>query len=167
MNDKFCYIVAGPNGAGKTTFALSLLPSKVRCKNFVNADLIAAGLSPLNPEKASIEAGKLMLAKIEKCVQLGESFAFETTLSGKAYIRKIKQWQRLGYKVILYYFSLPSVELAIERVRVRVAMGGHNIPREVIRRRFGRSVDNLSLYRHVVDACLVYDCSGAEPQRIN
>ena len=106
--DKKCYIIAGPNGAGKTTFAMDLLPEEVKCKKYINADLIAKGLSPFEPELAAIQAGRLMLSEIEKCVSAGTSFAFETTLSGLSYSRKIEAWKSAGYNVILYYFSLPS-----------------------------------------------------------
>jgi len=117
---KTCYIIAGPNGAGKTTFAMDLLPVEVVCQNYINADLIAAGLSPFTPELVAIEAGKLMLKKVDDCVKNNESFAIETTLSGRSYLSKVKKWQHLGYQVFLFYFSLPSVNMAIERVKYRV-----------------------------------------------
>ena len=125
---KICYIIAGPNGAGKTTFAEEFLPKDAECINFINADLIAMGLSPFRPEVAAVRAGKLMLEQIDRCIQKGESFAFETTLSGRVYIKKIKEMQAKGYRVIIYFLKLASVDLAIERVKLRVAEDGHDVP---------------------------------------
>lgn len=117
-------IIAGPNGAGKTTFARDFLPAEAQTLRFINADLIAAGLAPFNPESASIKAGRLMLEEIDECVASGQSFAFETTLSGKGYLRKITLWQQLGYQVKLWFLSLPSEDIAISRVAERVVQGG-------------------------------------------
>lgn len=161
---KTCYIIAGPNGAGKTTFAMDMLPQEVACENYINADLIAAGLSPFKPELAAVAAGKLMLHKIQECVEAGCSFAFETTLSGRGYLNKIVQWKSLGYEVILFYFALPSVEMALERVKHRVAVGGHNIPAPTIKRRYSRSVENLKEYQAIVDGWALFDSSGWEPK---
>ena len=162
--NKKCYIIAGPNGAGKTTFAMDLLPEDVHCKNYINADLIAHGLSPFEPELAAVKAGKLMLSEIDKSVKAGKSFAFETTLSGLAYQKKIKNWKKMGYEIILYYFSLPSVDMAIERVNLRVKQGGHNIPKHVIKRRFVRSKLNFEqVYKHIVDLWIMFDTSGPTP----
>lgn len=161
---KTCYIIAGPNGAGKTTFAMDMLPCEVACQNYINADLIAAGLSPFKPELAAVEAGKLMLRKMQECVGSGRSFAFETTLSGRSYLPKIARWKTLGYKVVLFYFSLPDADMAIMRVKHRVANGGHNIPVDVIRRRFGRSVKNLKDFKPAVDSWIVFDSSLGVPQ---
>ena len=164
---KTCFIIAGPNGAGKTTFAKDFLPGEGECVNYINADLIASGLSPFSPERVSVQAGKLMILEIEKCVKNSESFAFETTLSGVSYVNKIKRWKSFGYKTILYYFSLPSVEMAIDRVRTRVEQGGHNIPEPVIRRRFKRSWVNLvSIYKQIVDKWIIFDTSSSEPKLI-
>ena len=163
---KTCYIIAGPNGAGKTTFAMDMLPSEVACQNYINADLIAAGLSPFKPELAAVEAGKLMLRKIDECVSDGCSFALETTLSGRSYLNKITRWQRVGYEVILFYFSLPSVEMAIERVRYRVSVGGHNIAVPTIQRRYSRSLENLKEYQSAVDGWALFDSSGWEPNEL-
>ncbi len=150
--DKRIIIIAGPNGAGKTTLARELLPNEANTNNFINADLIAAGLDPLQPERAAFRAGRMMLEMIDACVKKGESFAFETTLSGRSYARMIPRWQELGYWVSLYYLPLPSPEIAIERVRQRVAMGGHHVPDDIIRRRFHASWHNFqSIYRDVVD----------------
>jgi len=136
---KQCHIIAGPNGAGKTTFANEFLPIEAECLNFINADLIAQGLSPFQPNKMAIEAGRLMIHRINQCVKKSESFAFETTLSGKGYINKIRDWKTKQYEIIIYYLKIPSVEFAIERVKLRVAQGGHNVPEQDIMRRFERS----------------------------
>ena len=129
-------IIAGPNGAGKTTFAREFLPQEAGCPIFVNADLIAAGLSPFAPERAAIQAGRLMLKAIAQHVARRESFAFETTLSGVGYARKIPQWRQLGYRLELFFLSLPSADMAVQRVAERVRQGGHDIPEATIRRRF-------------------------------
>ena len=157
-------IIAGPNGAGKTTFARSFLPAEARCPRFINADLIAAGLSPFAPEAAAIKAGRLMLQEIAHCAAHGESFAFETTLSGLAYLRHIEEWKNLGYHVSLFFLTLPSADMAIARVAERVKQGGHTIPEEVIRRRFAAGKANFAAhYRDAVDAWACYDNSGDEP----
>jgi predicted ABC-type ATPase len=146
-------IIAGPNGAGKTTFARAFLPEEAKCPRFLNADLIAAGLSPFSPEAAAFKAGRLMLREISECVVQGESFAFETTLSGLVYLRHIHEWQAQGYHVDMYYLGLPSVDLAIARVAERVRQGGHDIPEAVIRRRFHAGRANFgNHYRAAVDA---------------
>lgn len=158
-------IIAGPNGAGKTTFAREFLPNEANCPAFINADLIAAGLSPFNPEAASVRAGRLMLKEIDEMVRLRKSFAFETTLSGRAYLHKIKQWQMLGYHVKLLFLSLPTADVAVARVAARVSQGGHNIPEAVICRRFKAGMENFeSLYRQQVDAWMLYDNSGSRPR---
>lgn len=157
-------IIAGPNGAGKTTFARSFLPAEARLPRFINADLIAAGLAPFAPETAAIKAGRLMLEEIEQCVQRGESFAFETTLSGLGYLRHIAQWRALGYKVSLYFLSLPNAETAIARVAERVRQGGHGIPEPVVRRRFAAGLENFhQRYRQAVDDWALFDNTGDEP----
>jgi len=158
-------IIAGPNGAGKTTFARAFLPEEAHCPRFINADLIAAGLSPFAPETAAVRAGRLMLREISVCTTRGESFAFETTMSGKGYLRHILEWQSLGYHVSLFFLELTAVELAIARVAERVKQGGHNIPEQVIRRRFASGRKNFDQhYRALVDAWALYDNSGDEPQ---
>lgn len=129
-------IIAGPNGAGKTTFAREFLPQEASCPVFVNADLLAAGLSPFQPEAAAIQAGRLMLQLLAQHVSKRESFAFETTLSGRGYARQIPQWRKLGYSVELYFLSLPDADFAVNRVAERVRQGGHHIPEATIRRRF-------------------------------
>jgi predicted ABC-type ATPase len=145
---KICYIIAGPNGAGKTTFATEFLPLEANCVNFINADLIAGGLAPFKPEKVALKAGKIMLQQIDECMRKGESFAFETTLSGRTYIKKIREMKSIGYKVIICFLKLATVELAVERVRLRVAEGGHNVSESDIKRRFKRSWSNFqTLYK--------------------
>jgi len=157
-------IIAGPNGAGKTTFAREFLPNEAACPIFVNADLIAAGLSPFSPESASIQAGRLMLKEISRYASGLESFAFETTLSGRGYLRMIEQWQIAGYHVKLLFLQLATPEEAIARVAQRVQQGGHNIPEAVIRRRFAAGIENFkNLYAPQVDIWALYDNSGAQP----
>lgn len=153
-------IIAGPNGAGKTTFACEFLPNEANCPNFVNADLIAAGLSPFAPEVAAFKAGRLMLEEIASHAKRGESFAFETTLSGLTYGRMIPAWRSSGYAVELVFLSLPDVEMAIERVANRVRQGGHSVPEEVIRRRFAHGIANLEHYKRLVDSWQLYDNSA-------
>lgn len=138
-----CWIIAGPNGAGKTTFALKYLPEVAGCRRFINADLIAAGLSPLAPEREQLAASRLYLAEIKRCVRARDDFAFETTLSGRGYLRLIDRLLREGWRVELIYLALPSVDMSRLRVAERVAHGGHDIPAAAIERRFGRSLRNL------------------------
>ena len=157
-------IIAGPNGAGKTSFARSFLPKEAQCLRFINADLIAAGLSPFAPETAAFKAGRLMLEEMANCVQKGESFAFETTLSGLHYLVRIKQWQEQGYHVSLFFLYLPDVETAIARVATRVKQGGHHIPNDVIRRRFTAGLRNFhQVYKSVVDLWALFDNAGETP----
>lgn len=161
-------IIAGPNGAGKTTFAREFLPGEAQCPDFINADLIAAGLSPFNPEAAALRAGRLMLEEMASRITHGRSFAFETTLSGMAYARQIPHWRQQGYHVKLVFLSLPSAEMAVARVSGRVAQGGHAIPEAVIRRRFDGGLRNFEhLYKPVVDSWVHYDNSGSVPVLID
>jgi len=156
-------IIAGPNGAGKTTFARSFLPAEANVPRFINADLIAAGLAPFEPETAAIRAGRLMLEEIDLSARRGESFAFETTLAGSGYLRRIEQWRAQGYRVKLFFLSLPDVDTAIARVASRVRQGGHNIPEHVIRRRFASGMENFhNRYKLAVDDWALYDNSGAD-----
>lgn len=165
VGDKKIIIIAGPNGAGKTTFAGEFLPNEAACPVFVNADLIAAGLSPFQPERAAFKAGRLMLAEIRDHAARGDSFAFETTLSGRAYARLVPAWQQAGFRVKLFFLRLDSPELAVARVRQRVKAGGHHIPTPVIHRRFSAGLQNLEqLYKPLVDEWAVYDNSGVTPQ---
>jgi predicted ABC-type ATPase len=168
LNLKKIIIIAGPNGAGKTTFARDFLPAEAQTLRFINADLIAAGLAPFNPETAAFKAGRLMLEEIDESVDAGHSFAFETTLSGLAYLKKIALWQAHGYQVKLWFLSLPNEEIAVSRVASRVLQGGHNIPEDVIRRRFKAGLANFNeRYSKVVDSWAFYDSSGMHPKLID
>lgn len=161
-------IIAGPNGAGKTTFANNFLLRELDCPVFVNADLIAAGLSPFKPELAAIRAGRVMLEEMRRHAAVGESFAFETTLAGRGYARMIRHWQAAGYHVNLIFLSLDRVETAITRVEERVRQGGHDIPVAVIRRRFAAGLRNFrTVYAPLVDAWAVYDNSGDAPVQVD
>ncbi len=164
ISNKRILIIAGPNGAGKTTFARSFLPAEAQLPRFINADLIAAGLAPFAPETAAFKAGRLMLEEIEQCARRGESFAFETTLSGLGYLRHIRAWRAQGYRVSVFFLYLPSAETAIARVAERVRQGGHNIPEPVIRRRFDAGIANFRRhYQQAVDDWVLYDNTGDEP----
>ena len=159
--DKKIVIVAGPNGAGKTTFAREFLPNEAGCPTFVNADLIAAGLAPFQPETAALRAGRLMLEEIARHAADGRSFAFETTLSGLTYVRMIERWRAGGYRIKLVFLSLATPEEAIARVAMRVAQGGHEVPAHTVRRRFASGLRNfLDLYRHRVNYWQWIDNSG-------
>lgn len=165
MADKRILVIAGPNGAGKTTFATEFLPREADCPLFVNADLIAAGLNPFGAGSVAMRAGRLMAKEIREHVRLGNSFAFETTLSGRGYARQIPAWQEMGYRVKLFFLRLPTPERAIGRVAQRVAEGGHDVPEQVIRRRFAAGWYNFEhLYRDLVDEWALYDNSGDEPE---
>ncbi len=159
-----CWIIAGPNGAGKTTFALEFLPTVASCRHFINADLIAAGLSPLAPEKELLNASRLFLAEIQQRIKKKESFAFETTLSGRTYLKLIQQLQADGWRIELIYLALPNSEVSRLRVAERVLHGGHNIPIKDIKRRFPRSLHNLlNDYAELVDQCQCYFNADDEP----
>ena len=161
-------IIAGPNGAGKTTFAREFLPNEAGCPQFVNADLIAAGLSPFAPDVAAVKAARITLESITELEQRGESFAFETTLSGLVYARRIRRWREAGYHVTLFFLSLPNPQMAIDRVAERVRQGGHDVPSDVIRRRFDAGLQNFErVYRDAVDTWAMYDNAGDEPMQIN
>ena len=157
------YIIAGCNGAGKTTASYTVLPEMLGCKEFVNADEIAKGLSPFNPESVAIEAGRLMLQRMDDLLSEGEDFAFETTLATRSYVKFVERAQAKGYFVTLLYFWLPTPEQAIERVATRVSEGGHNIPSDVIRRRYANGIKNLTtLYTPICDYWIIYDNSVAD-----
>src|ERR1700754_341803 len=161
-------ILAGPNGAGKTTFAREYLQQEAHCPDFVNVDLIAAGLSPFNPQRAAIRAGRIMLSEIQRRVRKGESFAFETTLSGHIYARWIPQWRSDGYQVRLIFLALPNAVMAIERVAGRVAQGGHHVASADIRRCFDSGLSNFQdIYRNLVDEWWWYDNSDDKPQLLS
>ena len=160
LKGKQLYIISGCNGAGKTTASYTVLPEVLQCKEFVNADEIARGLSPFNPEGVAIDAGRLMLRRIEELMREGENFSIETTLATRSYAGLVRQAQKKGYRVSLIYFWLNSPELAINRVRQRVSEGGHDIPEEVIRRRYQAGINNLfDIYMSCVDYWLLADNS--------
>lgn len=161
-------IIAGPNGAGKTTFATEFLPREAECPNFINADLIAAGINPFKSEAASIQSAKIMIEMMKTYVRRGESFSFETTLSGIKYARHIQEWQSDGYRVKLYFLRLPDPEIAIARVKQRVKEGGHNVPEDMVRRRFKSGWSNFEkLYKEIVDEWALYDNAGKQPVLLN
>lgn len=153
---------------GRTTFARSYLPNEGRFARFINADLIAEGIAPLRPESAAIRAGELMLEEIADCVEQGESFAFETTLSGRSYATQIPKWREAGYTVDLVFLRLRSVRLAISRVKLRVLQGGHHIPASVVRRRFHLGLRNFhELYCPIVSRWRLYDNSVESPRLLD
>ena len=160
MTSKNLYIISGCNGAGKTTASYTVLPEVLDCREFVNADEIARGLSPFNPESVAIEAGRLMLSRIEELLERNESFSIETTLATKSYINLVRRAQARGYNVRLLFFWLNSPGLAVQRVAERVAKGGHNIPMDVIRRRYVAGISNLfRQFMREVDYWEIYDNS--------
>lgn len=164
---KQLFIIAGPNGAGKTTASFTILPEILHIQEFVNADEIAKGISPFNPEGAAFAAGRIMLERIQELMEEGESFAFETTLATRSYHRLIDKAHSCGYKVVLLFFYLNSPELAAARVKLRVKHGGHNIPRDVIYRRFKRGLINLhQQYIFKVDIWYIFDNSSKTPKLI-
>ena len=146
-----CYVVAGPNGAGKTTFALKYLPRIVSCRDFINADEIAKGLSPLDYEAGLLRASKIFLETLNRKIEDRNDFAFETTLSGRTYLPRIVEWRKSGWIVTLFYLYIPDAEFSAQRVRHRVLEGGHDIPAEDIVRRYPRSIRNLFDYAEVCD----------------
>ena len=157
-------IIAGPNGAGKTTFATEYLPNEASCTTFVNADLIAAGLSPFKPSAVQFRAGRVMLEMIEELTRKGESFAVETTMSGRLYRDWIITWQIIGYRVAIHFLRLSSPRLAISRVAGRVRAGGHGIPENVVNRRYERGWREFKDHcQALVDEWTVYDTSGMDP----
>ena len=167
MTEKNLYVIAGCNGAGKTTASFTILVDTLDCKEFVNADEIAKGLSPFQPENVSLEAGRIMLNRIDELLKKGVSFSFETTLSTKSYRGLILKAKEQGYKVTLLYFWLQTIELAKERVKTRVLEGGHDIPEEVIERRYERGIKNLfDIYLDIVDAVMIFDNSYGKHQLI-
>lgn len=166
-NNKNVYIIAGPNGSGKTTFANKFLPDYVKCPNFVNADLIASGLSPFSPWSAAIKAGKLVLGQIHEFAKLEVDFAFESTLAGKLYVNLFKDLKRKSYKLHLFFLWIPDPELAIARIKDRVAEGGHDVPAKDVRRRFKRSISNFfNLYQPLLDSWMLFNNAGSVPALI-
>lgn len=161
------YIIAGPNGSGKTTFAKQFLPVYAKCKNFVNADLIAQGLAPFAPESAAIKAGRILLEQIHSLVDQRADFSFESTLSGKTYIAFLKTLKSKGYAVHIFFLWIPDVDLALARVQERVANGGHNVPAKDVRRRFIKSFGNfLDFYKPLTDYWSILDNSTIPPHLI-
>ena len=167
MKEKNIYIIAGCNGAGKTTASFTILPEILDCKEFVNADEIAKGLSPFQPETVAFEAGRIMLERVEVLLKSNENFAFETTLSTKSYKQKLITAKENGFKVKLLFFWLPTIEMAVNRVAIRVSEGGHNIPKEVIERRYLRGIENLfKIYLPLCTDWAVFDNSEEIPELI-
>ena len=162
-----CYIIAGPNGAGKTTFARKFLPEYVKCLDFINADLIAGGISPFVPEKAAIQAGRIMIEQIQHLAESRRDFGFETTLSGKSHANLLHKLKGKGYRIHLFFLWLPNADLAIERIADRVRKGGHNIPEEVVRRRFYKGLNNfIKIYLPLLDSWFIIDNSREIAQMI-
>lgn len=159
-------MIAGPNGAGKSTFALEYLPAFAKCSEFVNADLIAAGLSPLDPPRSALRAGRLVLERIKEFGLAKKSFGFESTLSGRAYISTLSKLRDSGFRIALYYLWLPSPKVAIARVKGRVKLGGHHVPVVDIRRRFQRSLENLRAYIATADEFFLFDASTCPPTSV-
>ena len=167
MKHKNVYIIAGPNGSGKTTFARKFLPGYARCSNFVNADLIALGLSPFSPEIAAMKAGRIVLEQIRAFSDKGVDFGFETTLSRKAYVNLLKDLKAKGYQLHLFFLWIPDARLALARIKDRVAEGGHNVPADDVRRRFRRSIENfLVLYRPLLDSWMLFNNTSGTPNLI-
>lgn len=160
-----CIVIAGPNGAGKTTFAREFLPREGGIIRFVNADLIASGLSPLRPELAARRGGRLVLTELSRLAKARQDFAFESALSGRTYLPLLRRWKTGGYRIELVFLSLPSVELAFQRIVARVRQGGHDVPRADVVRRFDRSWKNFHLlYRELADTWAIYDNAGETPR---
>ncbi len=158
------YVIAGPNGAGKTTFAKEFLPKYAYCSNFINADLIALGLSPFSPAKVQIKASKLLLEQIDQFLKEKIDFAFESTLAGKTNVALFKEAKIKGYHITVFYLSIPSSQLAQQRIKQRVKEGGHHVPTIDIKRRFKRSWQNfIHLYKPLIQSWFLFDNSGLEP----
>lgn len=167
MNQKKLYVITGCNGAGKTTASFNILPEILECKEFVNADEIARGLSPFRPEQVAIAAGRMMLTRIHELLDSGENFSFETTLSTRSFVQTIELAKSKGYYTTIIFFYLESVELALDRVAIRVAEGGHYVQSEVVRRRYYLGIKNLfNLYAEIVDSLYIYDNSNLESELI-
>jgi len=158
-------VIAGPNGAGKTTFAREYLPKDAGVVHFVNADLIAGGLSPLRPKSAALAAGRLFLSELDRLAKARVNFAFEATLSGLVYMARLRRWKAAGYRIEIVFLRLPSARLALRRIAARVKQGGHDVPRADVLRRFTRGWNNFqTIYRPLSDAWTVYDNSGGKPR---
>lgn len=160
-----CIVIAGPNGSGKTTFAREYLPHEGGMVHFVNADLIASGLSPLHPELAARQAGRLLLLELSRLAKSRKHFSFESTLSGKTYLRLLRSWKAAGYTIKIVFLSLSPPQLALQRIAARVEQGGHDVPRRDVIRRFHRSWHNFhTIYRPLADTWSVYENSGSAPR---
>jgi predicted ABC-type ATPase len=160
-----CIVIAGPNGSGKTTFAREYLPGDAGVIHFVNADLIAGGLAPLRPQSAAIAAGRIFVAELERLAASRENFAFETTLSGRAHLARLRRWREAGYRLEMIFLRLSSPAVAMRRIATRVRQGGHDVPREDVLRRFDRGWANFhNAYRSLMHAWAVYDTSGVTPR---
>ena len=158
------YVIAGANGAGKTTFARQFLPLYVKCRVFVNADLIAQGLAPFAPDTVSLKAGKLLLKELDAQAAKKNDFSFETTLSGKSYVKFLKELRQMGYNIHIFYLWIPSVKLALHRVEERVSVGGHDVAVKDIKRRFLKSMDNfLNVYKPLADHWVIINNGGITP----
>lgn len=167
MKNKNVYIIAGPNGSGKTTFARTFLPEYAQCDRFINADLIATGLSPFSPQQAAIKSGKLVLGQIKEYSESGVDFGFETTMSGVTYLKYFKMLKEKGYKIHIFFLWIPSTQLAIARVKDRVAQGGHNVPIADIKRRFERSTEKFfKQYRLLADKWILFNNAESKPRII-
>jgi predicted ABC-type ATPase len=161
------YVIAGPNGSGKTTFSKKFLPDYVECLEFVNVDLIAKGLSPFTPERAILQAGRIMLEQIHSLGNRGIDFGFETTLAGKTYIKLLNELKQKGYSIHLFFLWVKNVKLALERIELRVQQGGHSIPEATVRRRFRRGIFNFfHEYQPIVDSWVIFDNSEDVPKMI-
>lgn len=159
-----CFVIAGPNGAGKTTFALRYLPQIANCRNFVNADFIAYGLSPFDSLSAQYEAGRFFLSEIYANINKRTDFAFEATLAGRSHINLLKKLRNEGWQIVLFFLWIPSADFSKDRIRERVKHGGHNIPDDTVYRRFPRVMHNLvKIYVPLCDKVACYDNSGSKP----
>jgi len=164
MSTKNVYIIAGPNGSGKTTFARKFLPNYAKCEHFINADLIAQGLSPFSPRIAAMKAGRLVLGEIHGLADRGLDFAFETTLAGKSYLSFLKSLKEKNYSIHLFFLWVPNTELALARIKERVKDGGHDVPAIDVKRRFDRGIYNLlKFYRPLLNTLMLFDNSDATP----
>ncbi len=167
MKSKNVYIIAGSNGSGKTTFAKTFLPEYAKCIRFINADLIAAGLSPFLPQQVAIKSGKLVLEQIKEYAEAGIDFCFETTMSGTTYLKYFKMLKEKGYKIHIFFLWIPSAQLAMIRIKDRVAQGGHDVPVKDIKRRFERSLNKFfTEYRLLTDKWILFDNAEATPKII-
>lgn len=167
MKNKSVYIISGPNGSGKTTFAREFLLQYAKCPNFINADLIAQGLSPFSPQQVAIKAGRLVLEQIKELSARNVDFGFETTLSGKTYLKHFKSLKDKGYHLYLFFLWIPGSGLATARIKERVARGGHNVPTADVKRRFDRSIINFfKEYRFLVNSWMLFNNAGIKPKLV-